>query len=56
MLFRSEQRARNWTNEEIAAHVGFGSSRRLYRALQNSDGVTPGQYRKQQRSALEDAE
>ena len=44
------------SNEEIAAHVGFGSSRRLYRALQNSDGVTPGQYRKQQRSALEDAE
>lgn len=44
------------SNEEIAAHVGFGSTRRLYRALQNSDGVTPGQYRKQQRSALEDAE
>ncbi len=44
------------SNEEIAAHVGFGSVRRLYRALQNSDGVTPGQYRKQQRSALEDAE
>lgn len=44
------------SNEEIAAHVGFGSARRLYRALQNSDGVTPGQYRKQQRSALEDAE
>ena len=44
------------SNEEIAAHVGFGSPRRLYRALQNSDGVTPGQYRKQQRSALEDAE
>lgn len=44
------------SNEKIAAHVGFGSSRRLYRALQNSDGVTPGQYRKQQRSALEDAE
>ena len=44
------------SNEAIAAHVGFGSPRRLYRALQNSDGVTPGQYRKQQRSPLEESE
>lgn len=44
------------SNEEIAAHVGFGSPRRLYRALQHSDGVTPGQYRKQQRSPLEESE
>ena len=44
------------SNEEIAAHVGFGSPRRLYRALQHSDGVTPGQYRKQQHSALEEME
>lgn len=44
------------SNEAIAAHVGFGSPRRLYRALQYSDGVTPGQYRKQQRSPLEESE
>ncbi len=34
------------SNEQIAQHVGFGNVKRLYRALQRSDGVTPGQFRK----------
>lgn len=34
------------SNEQIASHVGFGNVKRLYRALQNSDGISPGQFRK----------
>lgn len=34
------------SNEQIASRVGFGNVKRLYRALQNSDGISPGQFRK----------
>ena len=42
------------TNEQIAEISGFGSVKRLYRAMQSSDGVTPGEYRAGRGTLLEE--
>lgn len=44
------------SNEQIANHVGFGSVKRLYRALQNSDGISPGQFRKNRGTIISESD
>lgn len=44
------------SNEQIAAHVGFGNVKRFYRALQNLDGVSPGQFRRSRGTAMVEPE
>ncbi|MDD6024814.1 MAG: helix-turn-helix transcriptional regulator [Oscillospiraceae bacterium] len=44
------------SNEQIAAHVGFGNVKRLYRALQSSDGISPGLFRKNRGTIISDTD
>lgn len=44
------------SNEQIANHVGFGNVKRLYRALQNADVISPGQFRKNRGTIISNVE
>lgn len=44
------------SNEQIAAHVGFGNVKRFYRTFQNLDGVSPGQFRRSRGTAMVEPE